>query len=265
MVKRFTETTKWDDPWFIRLPVSLKLLWLYLCDRCDASGVIDFCPELASIQIGAEVGTQSLTAFGERVQKLASGKWQIVKFLSFQYGCVDAHCPAHKPVIRLITANGLKYPINNLLDRVSNTLKEKDKDKEKDNKGESEGGKKTEDGFDLFWSEYPNKQAKPVARRAWVKIPDDEREDVMNGLREWLKSEAWQKDNGNYIPHPATFLNQRRWENSPKAKAPKKPRTVYGHTLPLAREPTEAEFKSAAEIARREMEKLRQNLQPKDQ
>lgn len=134
-MKRFTETAKWDDPWFIRLPANAKVLWQYICDRCDCSGVIDFCPELASVQIGAAVTEDSLLAFGERVQKLPSGKWQIVKFLTFQYGVVDARCPAHKPVIKAIQINGLKFKIRNLTNRVSgrvyHTLQEKDKDKDK--------------------------------------------------------------------------------------------------------------------------------------
>ena len=44
----------------------------HICDRCDASGVIDFCPELATIQIGGEITEELLTSFGKRVQKLGS-------------------------------------------------------------------------------------------------------------------------------------------------------------------------------------------------
>ena len=27
------------------------------------------------------------------------------------------------------------------------------------------------------------------------------------------KSGQWKKENGQYIPHPATYINQRRWED----------------------------------------------------
>jgi hypothetical protein len=130
-MKRFTETNKWDDPWFIRLPLPYKLLWIYLCDRCDRSGVIDFSSELASIQIGNQVSEQDLLELGNRLQKLPNGKWRIMKFLSFQYGTIDARCPAHKPVIRLIEANGIKYPINNNPSyRLFNNLKEEEENRE---------------------------------------------------------------------------------------------------------------------------------------
>ena len=83
----------------------------------------------------------------------------------------------------------------------------------------------------------------------------------MRGLEAWKNSEGWQKDNGSFIPHPATFLNQRRWQDPPRSKAPK-PRVVYGYELPPKREPSEDEFKAASKLAKAEMERLRQTLKP---
>lgn len=37
-LKRFTETSKWDDPWFRQLPGAQKLLFLYVADRCNNAG-----------------------------------------------------------------------------------------------------------------------------------------------------------------------------------------------------------------------------------
>ena len=69
--------------------------------------------------------------------------------------------------------------------------------------------------FDEFWSAYPRKVAKPEALKAWIKIkPDAETlAAIMAGLAAAKQSRDWTKDDGQFIPHPATWLNQRRWED----------------------------------------------------
>jgi hypothetical protein len=71
------------------------------------------------------------------------------------------------------------------------------------------------DGFAAFWTAYPKKVAKPEAMKAWIKAaPDAElAEQIMAGLARAKQSKDWTKDDGQYIPHPTTWLNQRRWED----------------------------------------------------
>lgn len=71
------------------------------------------------------------------------------------------------------------------------------------------------DRFGEFWSAYPRKVAKPEALKAWIRIkPDDETFDaIMAGLAAAKTSRDWAKDDGQFIPHPSTWLNQRRWED----------------------------------------------------
>lgn len=69
--------------------------------------------------------------------------------------------------------------------------------------------------FEDFWKVYPKKRAKPVAERAWNKIrPDKEKaEEILGAVEKFKRSKEWLKDDGMFIPYPATFLNQRRWED----------------------------------------------------
>lgn len=144
-MKRFTETNKWDDPWFRKLAPKQKCLWQYLCDRCDPAGVIDLDFELASCHIGAKIAESDLLSLNSRIYQLPSGKYLIPKFLLFQYGTLSDQCPAHKKVIQLATSyglldesKGLRYPSA----RVTVTQLDMDKDKEEDKKRRVQGGDK---------------------------------------------------------------------------------------------------------------------------
>lgn len=67
--------------------------------------------------------------------------------------------------------------------------------------------------FDVFWSAYPRKVAKLNAIKAWKKIRLEEVEQILTALSIFKQSQEWLKDNGQFIPHPATWLNQRRFED----------------------------------------------------
>lgn len=70
--------------------------------------------------------------------------------------------------------------------------------------------------FDQFWSVYPNKKSKGQAEKAFVKInPDEQLLATMIATIERAKTQdkQWLKDNGVFIPHPATWLNARGWED----------------------------------------------------
>lgn len=72
------------------------------------------------------------------------------------------------------------------------------------------------DYFADFWKQYPKKVAKPLAMKAWRKIKPTGQllADLMAGLQRMKVSADWLKSGGQFIPHPATWLNDRRWEDS---------------------------------------------------
>ena len=69
-------------------------------------------------------------------------------------------------------------------------------------------------GFDAFWNAYPKKVGKPKALQAFKRQVKGRLTELMAGLERW---KAYWTD-PQYIPHPATFLNDRRWEDQPPSQ-----------------------------------------------
>lgn len=87
-------------------------------------------------------------------------------------------------------------------------------------KGTDQEGKGTRDHalrarFERFWDSYPRKVAKEPAWTTWRKLaPDDIVTAIMIAkVREHSASPQWRKDAGQFIPHPRTWLNQKRWQD----------------------------------------------------
>ena len=71
-----------------------------------------------------------------------------------------------------------------------------------------------EDYFDTFWREYPRKTGKGMARKSFAKaLTKTSFQNIMDALTRVKESEQWQKDGGQFIPYPATWLNQERWDD----------------------------------------------------
>lgn len=94
----------------------------------------------------------------------------------------------------------------------------KEEKKEKDKKEKEDISQR----FDKFWAAYPNKKAKQDAFRAFQKLkPDDDLLTRMLAALEREKESAqWQESGGRFIPHPATWLNGRRWEDETTSPTP---------------------------------------------
>lgn len=72
-----------------------------------------------------------------------------------------------------------------------------------------------ETAFNKFWSEYPKKVNKKGCFTSFKRIKNLKFEFplIMEALENFKNSKQWQKDNGQYIPNPQTFINQERWKD----------------------------------------------------
>lgn len=76
-------------------------------------------------------------------------------------------------------------------------------------------------GFVEFWSAYPRKTAKPQAAKAFARLKPDTAllQRMLAAVADQTTWPQWTKDGGEFIPHPATWLNNRRWEDTRSASA----------------------------------------------
>ena len=74
--------------------------------------------------------------------------------------------------------------------------------------------------FDLFWAQYPKKVGKQAAQKAFRNAQNRPRiDDLLKAIDRARLSEQWRKDGGQFIPNPATWLNQGRWDDQPTGAA----------------------------------------------
>lgn len=97
MPKRFTETLKWDDPWFRALSPDAKLLWFWLVDKCDSAGIITPDFALCEFQTGIKRAIEKMPEIETRIAEIAEGKYIICRFIEFQHGKLSRDCKAHNP------------------------------------------------------------------------------------------------------------------------------------------------------------------------
>jgi hypothetical protein len=154
MSKRFTDTEKWKDDWFLSLSNDEKVAWFWLLDNCNHAGICK--PSIGLLNFMCRTNyteDQLIQIMDERVVKF-EGMWFIPKFLKFQYGTLVSNMPAVKSVVKELKAKKLldfskafvEVPLLNeshesdnssttvteQLPNSSLTVKDKDKDKDKD-------------------------------------------------------------------------------------------------------------------------------------
>jgi hypothetical protein len=207
----------------------------------DPQGIVDMTPEaiaarttipLDIIRIGVaaleqpDPESRSAELDGRRIVRVADHRswgWQIVNYLQYRAIRDEEHRREYmREYRRKRRADGKDVNKVNKSEHVHNVHsvhRSSPKQKQKQNKTlvRSNGtiAPAQPDGFAAFWLPYPRKKAKQEALKAWCKLaPDRALQDKIAGaLRVQAASEEWRRDGGRYVPHPASWLNGRRWDD----------------------------------------------------
>ena len=162
-MRRFTDTDKWRDPWFRKLPSLYKTIWEFLRDNVDNAGFWKVDLEAARFFINEEFDPKKTLAYLNegKTRVIDYGEyWEITDFVVFQNGILTPTCKPHRQIINLLE----KYKTKGYgkgIERVQDKDKEKDKEIKEGGVGETlpepPPGLNQLELFTQFFENYPNK------------------------------------------------------------------------------------------------------------
>ena len=80
-------------------------------------------------------------------------------------------------------------------------------------KSESKSEDNAREDFEKFWSAYPRKAGSKQKAFESFKKAGVSLDILLAAIENQKKSAQWCKDDGQFIPHPTTWLNGKRWED----------------------------------------------------
>lgn len=104
MAKRFVETQRWQDEWFCNLGAEEKLLFIYLCDKCDNAGFWQVNYKLASFETGIKPNRIVRVSQGLAKGYLTDNKELFIKNFIYHQGNLPLNLkvPAHKGIYNIL-------------------------------------------------------------------------------------------------------------------------------------------------------------------
>lgn len=75
--------------------------------------------------------------------------------------------------------------------------------------------------FEVFWDMYPRKVGKGKALKSWKKVKPSRVlvQIIFEAIEKQKLSRDWMKENGQFIPYPATWLNEKRWDDEVQSQS----------------------------------------------
>ena len=232
-VKRIVSTEFWvDDKVVDSFTPEDKLFFLYLLTNPHTTqlGIYHINKKNMSFELGYTI--DAINVLLDRFEN----KYKIIKYSLetneiaiknyLKHSIVAGGKPVedciNKEIKQVKDKKLLNYVFNNLKnctsinETISKIINENINDNDNDNDNEVSLHDTYDDTlFDTFWKSYPKKKDKEKAHK-WFKThkPSKELVDIMlKQIERFKQTKDWQKDKGQFIPYPTTWLNGKRWED----------------------------------------------------
>lgn len=229
MAKRFTDKSKYRDPWYRKLPVAYKALWEYINDECDSSGMwlMDF--ETAAYFLGEQVNAlDAKKHFADRIAT-AGSKWFLKGYVLDQYGKLHGTSKIHLSIISRLKSHGIDIDDNGLPIFISGDSikfdgmaipsqwdknKEEVKEEVKDNNTPDEKIiplTPVEDpySFEKFWNLYDKKQEKDECEKIYAKISRTDRQKIFEHIPLYKQAQP----DKQFRKYPRRYLSRKSWND----------------------------------------------------
>jgi hypothetical protein len=219
--RRMFAKTIIDSDAFLDMPLSTQALYFHLSMRADDDGFINNAKKI-----------QRMLGCTDDDMKILLSKNFVIPFETGV--CVIKHWKIHnliqkdryKPTVYVEHKDQLSLKDNNVYTLDTVWIQDGYKMDTQVSIGEvsvvkvskSLDQQESEMYFEDFWYKYPKKVGKQEAVKAWKKSKPDILK-VIDALNWQIPSKQWQAENGKYIPNPATYLNQGRWEDENPGEA----------------------------------------------
>jgi hypothetical protein len=278
------ESTVWD------LPAASKIVWITMLVMVDRDGVvqasvpglakranvsIDECESALQSFLSPDRYSRTKDNEGRRIKEVDGG-WLLLNYVKYRE-LMSADDVREKAAIRQqewrqrhpksqkVTASNARVTASNASNDIVSVSVSAAVSAPESKDPEIVTSPSARDGvgvysshFLTFWMSYPRKVGKGDAWKAWKRLRP-ELPDVLRAIANQRVTPDWRKDNGAFIPHPATWLNGRRWEDEPNARMT--PVRSQGPPVAIAEAMGQRAAKDAAQLERERLaqgEKFRQ-------
>lgn len=212
MSKRFTDTEKFNNPWYRKLPIKYKILWEYLLSECNHAGLLKIDIDLISFKIGETITIDDLKIFENRITFIKDDLIFIPKFIEFQYGALNTENRVHNSVLKELKKYNLQGAIKPLTSPIDGA---KDKDKEKDISSSLVLSSSLDEKTEIESGNHSKKFQKPKIEeiQAYCKV----RQNNINAdeFYDYYESKGWMIGKNKMKNWQAAI---RRWERNTRGK-----------------------------------------------